>query len=149
MRRERIEEIRNLDADDLAAYIVANDGHLAREIVEDWLYVTLPLWEMFYGNLTTKILEGNLAGPSPAQVYILKRMHNKGHRIAAIRGMLRWIGGSDRQIYRHSIRVMIEKGWLRIGSSAVVGLEYVLEPTRAGELVLLNYELDRKGRVYP
>lgn len=133
----------------VAAHIVRYNGNLTREIVEEWLNTLLPMWLQFYDQLNTdpaSSLEGHVQGPSKTQAAILKRMRDKGHRIGPVRGMFRWIGGHDDMLRRNILLLMVEKGWLRVGWSAVAGLEYILEPTREGMKALANYELDTSGR---
>lgn len=147
MKLKTINQINNLEAEDRAAYIVANDGQLATEIIRDWLGVTLPIWEAFYNQLSDKPKEGSYKGPTPPQEYVLRRMRDKGHRIAHMRGMLRWIGGSDRKIFRNTAQKLIEKGWVRIIPSSVLGFEYELMPTLEGMAALANAEMD-EGSTY-
>jgi hypothetical protein len=135
-------------SESLAAYIIANDTNLSRRIIQDWLDVAWKYWQKFYDPLTKHPEEGHLAGPTPAQARILKRMCEKGHKIAPVRGMFRWTEGNDVTIFRATMRVMIEKGWLRMSNTTIPGLEYILEPTELGKFVLANYDLDREERIH-
>ncbi len=156
MRYKDIERITNqgqkvgyTDPGSMAAHIVRYDGHLAREIVEEWLNIVLPSWMQFYSQLDTdpiSVIEGHVQGPSSPQALILKRMRDRGHRVGPKRGFFRWIGGHDDLLQRRTMIKMVEKGWLRVGQPAVRGLEYILEPTEEGMKALANYELDTSGR---
>ncbi len=154
MRLKELEKLGEIagnqtDRNLIAGMVISSDGNLARRIIEDWLGTSLPLWEMFYSELSTSPLEGHLAGPSPAQEHILRRMRDKGHRLAPVRGFFRWIGGSDERAHRVTVALMIERGWLRMVESQVMGLEYLIIPTREGMVALANNELDKDDRVWP
>lgn len=154
MKLETVKEIdaviekHNGSIENTAAYIVANDGGLSREIIESWLTLVLPIWARFYNSLSDNVHEGHLKGPSPGQAYIMKRMRDKGHRVAPVRGFFRWLDGHDRRITRTSVRIMLERGWVR-AVDGPEGTEFILELTEQGLFVLKNMELDTEDRAWP
>ena len=126
----------------IARWLLQSNIPTMYKIIEDWLTVLSPQYEEIYLNMINYHGRGG-EGPTDAQVRILERMEEKGHTLTTIHGRFRWVQGSDWPVYRNTISLMVEKGWIRYEKSTSPGLDYEFRITEAGKTALNLYRMER------